>query len=378
MTDVGGAAAAVGFQRLDAALYRLWHLVPQPVRERFSNRTFDTGDHLGSRAEYIDALIGAWTEYAAQVPITPPQAGFMPVTVSEIVQTTVPVRVPVPDAEQRRALAYVNGLYHEEVEVRRAAETRLTEVDAERAQWRQRAVDAEAVVANYRRDLVTMTTQLREFGQTAGAVIADPARLAAFLERTAALTRTIDAAVAAPNPRPPGIPAPGMPTPGAAQGLGVQAARFDINYGQYQNRPDAPARAAAQIAALGLARGRQPRPARDARPDGRDPNVVARELLVDCLTPAQRVQFERDGTFNVQVSEGQYAGRNFEVTQQHSMGVYALNPRGTRTGVTFCIVPDGSDAEYPPVYDHMLAEKLLLESDPATFFRIAIRHGRND
>ena len=85
----------------------------------------------------------------------------------------------------------------------------------------------------------------------------------------------------------------------------------------------------------------------------------SRALLLRMLTPAQRVQFERENRFTVRVK-----GRGrFIVTSGAIFNV--AGPDST----TYC-----TRAEPPvPIYDLMLAQKILLEADPSQFFKVANR-----
>ena len=267
--------------------------------------------------------------------------------------------------EAARAQAYVYGLYRETGERLRVMEEEVGRLDREATRWRTRATEAEAMVANYRQQLVGMSATLREFGTTAAVVIQDAARLDAFLERIAGLRRTIEQAADTPNPRGGHY----VPPPPLGPGRRYRLEPLGQPYGVYIDQP---------VAAVNTVRRR---PADPIRPDGLDPEMVARELLRDCLTPTQLVDFDATGEFTVVVPAGaptDMVGRRLRVTQQESMGVQLLNQRGALTGVTYCIVPDNDNGvESPPICDHMLATKLLIESDPATFFRIALRHGRS-
>ncbi len=79
------------------------------------------------------------------------------------------------------------------------------------------------------------------------------------------------------------------------------------------------------------------------------------------LNPRQRREFELHNYFSVNVP-----GRGrFWVFPWRSLNV--VDPG---TGDCYCGVPEGR----LPVYDLMLAQKLLLENDPQNFFCVANRH----
>jgi len=87
----------------------------------------------------------------------------------------------------------------------------------------------------------------------------------------------------------------------------------------------------------------------------------ARDLLLRMLSPRQRKEFELHSYFSVNVP-----GRGrFWIFPWRSLNV--VDPA---TGDCYCGVPEGR----LPVYDLMLAQKLLLENDPQHFFCVANRH----
>jgi hypothetical protein len=90
----------------------------------------------------------------------------------------------------------------------------------------------------------------------------------------------------------------------------------------------------------------------------------ARALLRATLTPAQRRELDRLNRFHVIVE-----GRTYRINRGVSGNIELLEERGDELFVkeSFCI---HSDHELP-VEDHMLAQKLLLETDEVAFRRIA-------
>lgn len=84
----------------------------------------------------------------------------------------------------------------------------------------------------------------------------------------------------------------------------------------------------------------------------------ARQLLLRVLNPAQRKEFERYGYFTVHASGwGRF----------HVMPRTTFNVVDTQTGICYCAGPEG----VVPLSDMMLAQKLVLEHDPARFFGVA-------
>jgi len=91
------------------------------------------------------------------------------------------------------------------------------------------------------------------------------------------------------------------------------------------------------------------------------PERRARDLLLRMLSGTQRREFELCGYFSV---EAPGRGR-FWILPWRSLNV--VEPV---TGDCYCGIPEGR----LPVYDLMLAQKLLLENDPQHFFSVALRH----
>lgn len=95
----------------------------------------------------------------------------------------------------------------------------------------------------------------------------------------------------------------------------------------------------------------------------------ARDTLVSCLNPAQLEQFNATGEFDVVMSR----------TQGWPRGRYRIRQRRTytvlhvETGDEYCAVIEDASC---PVFDQMLAMKLLLEIEPARFFATANRSAR--
>lgn len=100
-------------------------------------------------------------------------------------------------------------------------------------------------------------------------------------------------------------------------------------------------------------------------PTSYPPEVMARakETLLMCLTPAQKLEFELDGTFTV-ISQ---IGAKFRILQKASYNV-------EDSDYLYCCVP----ANPCPVYDMMLASKCWLEADFHRFMKVANRHPKRD
>ena len=88
----------------------------------------------------------------------------------------------------------------------------------------------------------------------------------------------------------------------------------------------------------------------------------ARRLLMECLSPEQREDLERANRFRVHLP----SGRVYEVAKGYAGNVYLLDVAGRRR-TRFCIHGPSS----LPDEDHMLAQKLLLETDEEEFCRVA-------
>lgn len=88
------------------------------------------------------------------------------------------------------------------------------------------------------------------------------------------------------------------------------------------------------------------------------------ELLMRCLTPAQRAEFHRMRAFTVQGE----SGRRYRITYGTTANIEVLAPAGW-VDYRLCAGPAGVPA--PAV---MLAQKLMLESREGEFLRIAARH----
>lgn len=98
-------------------------------------------------------------------------------------------------------------------------------------------------------------------------------------------------------------------------------------------------------------------------------NAIARAntLLRSCLTTEQVAELDAYGRFHVRVGNHTY-----RIGERHSYNVSLLDEDG-RPHTDYCVV----SREFVPKPDQILAQKLLLETDPDTFFRIA-NHKKSD
>ena len=87
------------------------------------------------------------------------------------------------------------------------------------------------------------------------------------------------------------------------------------------------------------------------------------ELLLRCLSPAQRAEFERSSSFTVRGQSGQ----RYRITYLSFANVEVLGP-SDKVDWRLCAGPVG--LSIPAM---MLAQKLMLETQEAEFIRIAAR-----
>ena len=89
------------------------------------------------------------------------------------------------------------------------------------------------------------------------------------------------------------------------------------------------------------------------------------ELLIGCLSPAQREQYESSRYFDV---VGGDSGKRYRIRHGSQMNVEQLDRNGHRTQ-SLCFVPEGE----LPIGDVMLAQKIALERFETEAIRIANR-----
>ena len=87
------------------------------------------------------------------------------------------------------------------------------------------------------------------------------------------------------------------------------------------------------------------------------------KLLTSHLTSEQLIELEQHRYFRMRGRDG----RTYKISTRTHGNVWLLNPEGEEV-MNFCIVLQDSTI---PIYDQMLTQKLMLEFDPETFYRIA-------
>lgn len=95
----------------------------------------------------------------------------------------------------------------------------------------------------------------------------------------------------------------------------------------------------------------------------------SRVLLESFLNPAQLAEFREDQTFHMTIQDG----RRFKITSRMGYNVYLLDDQGVKQA-SYCVI----SREAVPLFDQMLAQKVMLEAVPDEFFRIANREVRHD
>lgn len=88
-------------------------------------------------------------------------------------------------------------------------------------------------------------------------------------------------------------------------------------------------------------------------------------LLKQWLSPVQRMQYERDGHFEV---EGSHSGKRYRIRSERQMNIDELDDYGRRVAV-WCFGPE----RYLPTGDILLAQKIALENDEQAALAIANR-----
>lgn len=91
----------------------------------------------------------------------------------------------------------------------------------------------------------------------------------------------------------------------------------------------------------------------------------SKDLLLSCLSPEQRLSFEHDESFLVTLPDH----GTFRIRAGHAHNIQLLSPDDGEPDVCFCVVT----TTWVPVYDQVLAQKLLLELDTDRFFQLANR-----
>lgn len=103
------------------------------------------------------------------------------------------------------------------------------------------------------------------------------------------------------------------------------------------------------------------------RPESTEAQKRARDLLLACLSPAQREEFESTWGFFVTAP----SGNRYRINPSRQYNVRRLGSNG-QTLAQLCAVPKGD----VPLLDQMLAQKLWLEADEQGFLVVAnVRKG---
>lgn len=90
-------------------------------------------------------------------------------------------------------------------------------------------------------------------------------------------------------------------------------------------------------------------------------NGRARRLLESFLSPEQREELEETRAFHVRAADD----RIYRIRYRHQHNVDLIEDG--RATIRYCLIMK----ETVPIFDLMLGQKMLLEKDPETFFRIA-------
>ena len=105
------------------------------------------------------------------------------------------------------------------------------------------------------------------------------------------------------------------------------------------------------------------RQARRASASAGDVQARAEMLLLTCLSPVQRSEYERWQFFH---ATGSATGRTYRVLRRRAGSVQAIDGLG-RPSDAFCtVLPESA-----PIEDQMLAQKFMLESDEPGFLELA-------
>ncbi len=107
-------------------------------------------------------------------------------------------------------------------------------------------------------------------------------------------------------------------------------------------------------------------PEESVRSTGRDAEAKAQSLLLRFLSSEQQQSLSANEYFDVQGADG----RRYRLSKGHYNNITVLSPLGTPTEEVLCAGPVGV-----PLGDHLLAQKLLLESDPHALLSKANRRG---
>lgn len=90
----------------------------------------------------------------------------------------------------------------------------------------------------------------------------------------------------------------------------------------------------------------------------------ARRLLLEWLSPEQRAQFEKNGTFDV---IGSATAHRYRISQDPTYNVEDVSAGSATHREVLCVV----SIEPCPIFDTMLAQKIMIENDERAFLAIA-------
>ncbi len=105
----------------------------------------------------------------------------------------------------------------------------------------------------------------------------------------------------------------------------------------------------------------------DSRTQEEEADSRSRSLLLSCLSPIQREEFEFGESFTIIAK----SGYRYRIERGYNFNIAVLGKNGKSTIGRLCAGPD----EDVPVYDSMLSQKLWLENDEEGFLRVANRDG---
>lgn len=107
----------------------------------------------------------------------------------------------------------------------------------------------------------------------------------------------------------------------------------------------------------------------ESRPNYDDASEKAEELLYSCLSTDQRRCYSRYGYFFV---IGNITGNRYKLVQKKQINVYRVDSKGNEIS-RHCVVSETT----VPMGDHLLAQKLLIETNEDEFLRVKIDHGNS-
>ncbi len=94
-------------------------------------------------------------------------------------------------------------------------------------------------------------------------------------------------------------------------------------------------------------------------------NEKAERLLLSCLSKSQKEEYKNNSYFTVR---GNVTGKKYRINSCKQINIEELDKLGNVTS-KLCVVSN----EYVPMEDHMLSQKLLIETNEELFLQTAIR-----